>query len=69
MNYDALVDLIHVAEEACTTCELHSKALALRNLQTVLRRDPIISQHLQRGMASELRKPSEFDYLASAPQA
>ena len=69
MNYDALVDLIHIAEEACTSCELHSKAVALKNLQTVLRKNPIISQHLQHGMATELRKSSDFDSFVSAPQA
>jgi hypothetical protein len=33
MTYDPLVDLIHEAEEACTTCGLISKAVALKNLQ------------------------------------
>jgi hypothetical protein len=41
MTYDPLVDLIHNAEDACTTCGLISKADALRNLETVLRKNPV----------------------------
>ena len=69
MTYDPLVELIHVAEKACTTCGLMSKADALRNLQTVLRRNPVISPQLQRGMATELRKRTDFDDLVDAPRA
>jgi hypothetical protein len=69
MTYDPLVDLIHVAEEACNTCGLISKADALKNLQTVLRRNPVISLQLQRGMAVELRKRTDFDDLGDAPRA
>ena len=69
MTYDPLVELIHAAEEACTSCGLMSKAEALRNLQTVLRRNPIISLQLQRGMATELRKREDFDDLVEAPSA
>lgn len=63
MTYDPLVDLIHAAEEACSTCGLISKAAALRNLQTVLRRNPVISLQLQRSMATKLRKGTDFDDL------
>jgi predicted transcriptional regulator len=66
MTYDPLVDLIHAAEEACTAYGLISKADALKNLQTVLRRNPIISLQLQRGMASELRQRTDFDDLVQA---
>jgi hypothetical protein len=55
-EYDALVDLIRVAEESCAECGHMTKAVSLRNLQTVLRANPEISKQLQRGMAEELRK-------------
>ena len=55
-EYDALVDLIRVAEESCAECGHMTKALSLRNLQTVLRANPEISKQLQRGMAEELGK-------------
>jgi len=57
--------LIHTAEEACTTCGLISKAEALKNLQ----RDPVMSLQLQRGMATELRKRTDFDDMVDAPRA
>jgi hypothetical protein len=69
MTYDPLVELIHAAEEACIKCGLISKANALKNLQAVLRRNPVISLQLQRGMATELRKRTDFDILVDAPRA
>jgi len=69
MTYDPLIELIHAAEEACSTCGLISKADALKKLQTVLRRNPVISLQLQRGMATELRKPTDLDDLVGAPKA
>jgi hypothetical protein len=62
MTYDPLAELIHTAEEACTSCGLISKA-------EVLRRNPVISLQLQRGMATELRKRTDFDDLVEAPSA
>jgi hypothetical protein len=48
-EYDALVDLIRVAEESCVECDHMTKALSLRDLQTELRANPEISKQLQRG--------------------
>jgi hypothetical protein len=60
---------MHAAKEACIKCGLISKADALKNLQTVLRRIPVISLQLQREMATELRKRTDFDILVDAPKA
>jgi hypothetical protein len=55
MNYDPLADLIQVAEDCCADSGQPSKAVALQNLQTVLRANPELSRELQRRMAAELR--------------
>jgi hypothetical protein len=65
MTYDPLIDLINAAEEACATCGLISKANALKNPQTVLRKNPVISLQLQRGMATELRQRIVVRYSLS----
>jgi hypothetical protein len=53
MPYDALADLLHTAEQSCEAMGQLSKAIALRNLQTVLRQESKISQELQRKMVAQ----------------
>jgi hypothetical protein len=55
MNYDPLADIIQVAEDCCADCGYRSKAVALQNLQIILRGNPELSRELQRRMAAELR--------------
>jgi hypothetical protein len=53
-EYDALVELIQGAEQACHAQGLIGKVIALRNLQAVLRSKPKVSQEIQRQMAKML---------------
>jgi hypothetical protein len=61
MGYDALVDLLQTAEQSCEAMGQMSKAVALRNLQTVLREDSELSRELQRRMARQLRGTPRLD--------
>ena len=51
-EYDPLIEILKFAEESCNP---PSKAVALRNLQQVLRADVELSKELQRRMAAVLR--------------
>jgi len=51
-EYDPLIEILKCAEESC---EHRSKAVALHNLQQVLRADVELSKELQRRMAAMLR--------------
>jgi hypothetical protein len=64
MPYDALVDLLHTAEQSCEAMGQLSKAIALRNLQTVLGQESKISQELQRKMAAQLRTQLRLNHYA-----
>ena len=52
MQYDPLVETLNVAENSV---EHPAKAVAIRNLQSVLKADPNLSKELQRRMAAVLR--------------
>jgi hypothetical protein len=49
--YDPLADLLDLAAESCEVRLLPSKALMLRNLQIVLKKEPELSKELLRRMA------------------
>jgi hypothetical protein len=61
MEYDALIDLLHIAEQSCEAMGQPSKVVAFRNLQTVLREDSELSKELQRRMARQLRGTPHLD--------
>jgi hypothetical protein len=52
MQYDPLIEILNVA---ANSVEQAGKAAAIRNLQIVLRADPILSKELQKRMAALLR--------------
>jgi hypothetical protein len=52
MQYDPLIEILNVAENAVNH---PGKSAALRNLQIVLRADPSLSRELQKRMAAALR--------------
>lgn len=53
-EYDALVELLRLAEELCFADRQPSKACAMANLQAVLKEDVELSKMLQRRMAAKL---------------
>ena len=54
-GYDPLVEILHVAEESCESLGQIGKSAALRNLQTVLRADQVLSKEIQKRMAACLK--------------